>query len=133
MAAEAVASLTPNKPYKATSIPYVAQNGSLPPQPFFGTSRLFQDGTTEPFQFKFRTSSGSSMMTHVPNTGTPNSNPFHFQSSAANGVEASPRTHRKSERNRFQGSGPAHQPSTNQNNRRESHDDSLMMSVVIQR
>ena len=120
--------------YTATSIPYATQNGSLPPQPFLiVTSRLFQDGSTEPFQFKFGTSSGSSTMTNVPNTGTPNSNPFHFQSSAANGVEASPRTSSKSERNRFQGSGPAHQPSTNQNNRRESHDDSPMMGVVIQR
>ena len=129
----------------ATSLPYAAQNGSLP-QPFFGTSRLFQDtGATEPFQFKFGTaaSGAGSGVVHIPSAGAINANPFHFQSTAAsNGLgEASPRTHSKSERNtRFPSSvglSAHHQASAvaaaNQNSRRESHDDSPMMGVVIQR
>lgn len=124
--------LVSDKPYTATSLPYAAQNGSLP-QAFFGTNRLFQDASTEPFHFKFGTSSGAGGVSHIPSAGTPNANPFHFQSTSANGLEASPRIHSKSERNRFPGSGSAHQPSTNQNSRRESHDDSPMMGVVIQR
>ena len=140
-----------NQAYTGTSLPYAAQNGSLP-QPFFGTSRLFQDtGTTEPFQFKFGThtaaasgaGSGSGVV-HIPSAGAINANPFHFQSStASNGLsEASPRTRSKSERNaRFPSSvglsAHHHQPSAvaaaNQNSRRESHDDSPMMGVVIQR
>ena len=129
----------------ATSLPYAAQNGSLP-QPFFGTSRLFQDtGTAEPFQFKFGTaaSGAGSGVVHVPSAGAINANPFHFQSTtASNGLgEASPRTRSKSERNtRFPSSvglSAHHQASAvaaaNQNSRRESHDDSPMMGVVIQR
>lgn len=131
IAAEAMANLTANKPYTATSIPYASQNGSLP-QSFFGAGRLFQDGSGEPFHFKFGSSSAGA---HIANAGTPNANPFHFQSTAAaNGLEVSPRAHSKSERNRFPvGSGSAHQTSTNQNSFRESHDDSPMMGVVIQR
>ena len=69
--------------------------------------------------------------------------PFHFQSSTvSNGFgEASPRTFSKSERNaRFPSSVGllAHHQAlavaaANQNSRRESHDDSPMMGVVIQR
>ena len=132
MAAEPVANLAGNKPYSTTNLPYAAQNGSLP-QSFFGAGRLFQDGSGEPFHFKFGSSSAGA---HLSSTGTPNSNPFHFQpSTSANGLEASPRVRSKSERNRFaqSGSGSAHQPSTNQNSFRESHDDSPMMGVVIQR
>ena len=150
MATEAATvNLAPNKPpytTVGTSLPYASQNGSLP-QPFFGTSRLFQDGTTEPFHFKFGTAPGASAggnMTHIPSAGAMNANPFHFQSStAANGLgvsDASPRTRSKSERStRFPGSvglsAHHHQASAaaNQNSRRESHDDSPMMGVVIQR
>ena len=147
--------LAPNNPACsetiATSLPYAAQNGSLP-QPFFGTSRLFQDtGTSEPFQFKFgiaaagASGAGSGGVVHIPSAGALNANPFHFQlSTASNGLggEASPRTHSKSERNARLPSSVGlsavhHQASAvsaaNQNSRRESHDDSPMMGVVIQR
>ena len=82
-------------------------------------------------------------MVHIPSAGALNANPFHFQSStASNGLdEASPRTHSKSERNaRFPSSVglSAHYQASavvaaNQKSPRESHDDSPMMSVVIQR
>jgi hypothetical protein len=67
---------------------------------------------------------------------------FNHQLTASNGLgEASPRTRSKSERNaRFPSSvglSAHHQASAvaaaNQNSRRESHDDSPMMGVVIQR
>ena len=147
--------LAPNNPACSetivTSLPYAAQNGSLS-QPFFGTSRLFQDtGTSEPFQFKFGTAAagasgaGSGGVVHIPSAGALNANPFHFQlSTASNGLggEASPRTHSKSEHNaRFPSSvglsAVHHQASAvleaNQNSCRESHDTSPMMGVVIQR
>ena len=66
----------------ATSLLYAAQNGSLP-QPFLGTSRLFQDtGTSEPFQFKFGTAAagasgaGSGGVVHILSAGALNANPF---------------------------------------------------------
>ena len=147
-AASAAVNLAPNnQPYAGTvptSLPYAAQNGSLP-QSFFGISRLFQDTrTSEPFQFKFGTASGAggSGMVHIPTAGA---NPFHFQSTAANGLgDASPRTRSKSEHNarfpssvRLSAAASHHQASAvaaaNQNSRRESHDDSPMIGVVIQR
>ena len=138
MATDAMATISANKPYTGSSLPYSSQNGSLP-QPFFGTSRLFQDGSTEPFHFKFGTVPGSSGgPTHVSSTTATNANPFHFHhqsTSAANGFADPPQRARssKSERNRFPGAGSTHQTSANQNSHRESHDDSPMMGVVIQR
>ena len=130
MAAEAGPSLAPGKPYTSSSLPFSSQNGSLP-QSFFGTSRIFQERTAEPFHFKFGIphGGGGGGVNHVPSAGTTTSNLFHFPSQAANGLEASQLGRSKSERNSmYSGS-----PSTNQNSHGESHDDSPMMGVVIQR
>ena len=116
----------PSKPY-GHSVPYTAQNGSLPPQSFFGTSRLFPDGSAEQFHFKFGT---HGMAQPQPAPGhhhhRHNPNPFHFQQTPpTNGLAASPRTRsmKSSDRTRH----------THQNGHRESHDDSPMMGVVVQR
>ena len=103
------------------------QNGSVPqsvPQAFFGTSRLFPE--TEPFHFKF----GGQNLGHVG----PNPIPFHFQqqqqgAAANNGTEHQRTTHSRSERTRH----TYPHASGHHGNRRESHDDSQMMSVVVQR
>lgn len=114
----------PSKPY-GHSVPYSSQNGSLP-QSFFGTNRLFPDGSAEQFHFKF----GSHGMTRLGPTGhhrhnPTNPNPFQFQQTPpTNGLAASPRTRTvKSDRTRH----------VHQNGHRESHDDSPMMGVVVQR
>ena len=133
MATEAGPSLAPGKAYTAANLPFSSQNGSLP-QSFFGTSRLFQDRSAEPFHFKFGIAhGGGGGVNHVPSAGTPNANLYQFPSPAANGLDTSHLTHSKSERSMFSGSGSTHQPSTNQNSHRESTDDSPMMGVVIQR
>lgn len=116
---------------------YSTPNGSLP---FYGTSQLFSDNS-EPFQFKFESTLNSGQHTSlVQGSGSAlHQNPFHFQqhNPAQNGIDASPKTRTAiaADRNRHSSQiGPGqHQTVTNQNGMRESHDDSPMMGVVIQR
>ena len=116
---------------------YSTHNGSLP---FYGTSQLFSDSSSEPFQFKFGSvgSTGSSAggggggRVSFENVG--HQNPFHFQHrNPQNGLDtaATPNSRTKSDRRQSSHSTGHHQ-SSNQNGRRESHDDSPMMGVVIQ-
>lgn len=118
---------------------YSTHNGSLP---FYGTSRLFSD-SSEPFQFKFGSAGNtSSHLTIRPSENIVHQNPFHFQQQQQpppqNGLDATSPNSRtlKSERLQRSSLGASsghHQQSSNQNGRRESHDDSPMMGVVIQR
>lgn len=104
---------------------YSTPNGSLP---FYGTSQLFSDNS-EPFQFKFGSAGSTGQHTSlVQGSGAVmHQNPFQFQHHPPqNGIDASPKT----DRTRLPGH---HQTATNQNGLRESHDDSPMMGVVIQR
>ncbi len=112
---------------------YPTQNGSLP---FYGTSQLFSETPPEPFQFKFGSAgSGGAHVSLVHGSGVVHQNPYHFPQ---NGMDAgaSPKSmNSKQERARHtsQGAMPSQQSSaTNQNGRRDSHDDSPMMGVVIQ-
>ena len=118
---------------------YSTHNGSLP---FYGTNQLFSDGSSEPFQFKFGSTGGTSGSGHLPlhsSDGVLHQNPFYFQQhNPQNGIDAmSPKSSRggsKTERRQSSlGAGPSHQSASNQNGRRDSHDDSPMMGVVIQR
>ena len=117
---------------------YSQQNGSIP---FYGTSQLFSDNSSEPFHFKFGSAPSSS---HVPvvqgSTGVPHQHPFQFQQSPHNGLDAaSPISlSGKSDRVRLSAhvgssSSSHNQTLSNQNGCRDSHDDSPMMGVVIQR
>lgn len=116
---------------------YPPQNGSLP---FYGTSQLFSENSSDPFQFKFGSAGSSRHAPFVhggPGTGTVHQNPFQFQQfNPQNGMDISPKS-TKTERARHsssQGAGPSHHQTVfNQNGRREPHDDSPMMGVVIQR
>lgn len=118
---------------------YSTHNGSLP---FYGTNQLFSESSSEPFQFKFgstRSNSGGAHLPIHPSENVVHPNPFHFQQhNPQNGLDATSPNSRttKSERVRqiSQSAGPGHhQASSNQNGHRESHDDSPMMGVVIQR
>ena len=104
-------------------MPFHPQNGSVPqsvPQAFFGTNRLFPE--TEPFHFKF----GGQNLSHVG----ANPNPFHFQQGAGAGGGGTEHHRAKSERTRHTYS---HSSGHHGNRRESSHDDSQMMSVVVQR
>ena len=108
------------------------QNGSLP---FYGTSQLFSEHSSEPFQFKFG-SAPSMPFVHQSSGGIIRQNPFHFHQNPQNGLDASPKSRGgRSERARGlpQAGNPSHhQLSSDHNGRRDSHDDSPMMGVVIQ-
>lgn len=113
---------------------YSTPNGSLP---FYGTSRLFSE-SSEPFQFKFGSvgNSASTSLVQAPSANTVLAqNPFHFQQH--NGIDASPKVRTSTtDRTRHSTQGPApnyQQTPANQNGHAESHDDSPMMGVVIQR
>ena len=122
---------------------YPTHNGSLP---FYGTSQLFPESTSEPFQFKFgsagnNSSSSGGHISLVHGSGVLHQTPYQFPQNGMDIAGASPKARSvKQERSRHtsQGATPSHQSaasssSTNQNGRRESHDDSPMMGVVIQR
>ena len=113
---------------------YPTQNGSLP---FYGTSQLFSETPSEPFQFKFGSAGNSSgHISLVHGSGVMHQNPYHFPQNSMD-AGASPKSRNsKQERTRHtsQGATPSQPPtSANQNGRRDSHDDSPMMGVVIQR
>lgn len=114
---------------------YPTHNGSLP---FYGTSQLFSEAPSEPFQFKFGSAGNSSAhISLVHSSGGMPHNPYHFP--PQNGMDpGAPPKSRNSQQDRSrhtsQGTTPSHQSApANQNGRRDSHDDSPMMGVVIQR
>ena len=114
---------------------YPTQNGSLP---FYGTNQLFSETPSEPFQFKFGSAGNSSHLSLVHGSGGIPQNPYHFPQ---NGMDSgtSPKSRQSSSkqeraRHSSQGATPSHQSSSaNQNGRQDTHDDSPMMGVVIQR
>ena len=110
---------------------YSAQNGALP---FYGTNQLFPDVASEPFHFKFGTSSShggqGAMLQNSPNN--PHHNPFHYQPpNPHNGLSGSPISKPLKSEHRHASHLSSPQTTTNQNGRRESHD-SPMTGVVIQ-